>query len=281
MVIHPQVALTAATAFTQTVAHRGLIDLQVRAVAQILPDVVVDRREPVGRHPHPVAHRFARQFDAVARVQDLLLAIQRQMIHVLLQQDVGQQPRAGITAFDQARGQRRDQRRTVPIDFARELAADDAAAKVTRRHHVQFFGDFLADAPIRAGVLLDGFRINDLFFHRQVLRQAGLALRPAPTRARRGRRGWLVIVWRGLLQGAQQQFQLVAVELLALASEKSLQEELHLAVQQRVFTQQRVQSLQQRLNLGGLLRILLAEVFEECLHARGLEQATQAPAHLL
>ena len=69
------------------------------------PDGVRQRRQQGGGFTHPVGQRRAIQIKAVA-LEDLALAIQRQVVGIFVDQNMGEQARTGTPAFDRARRQR-------------------------------------------------------------------------------------------------------------------------------------------------------------------------------
>ena len=192
-----------------------------------------DRLEPVGGDTYPLAHGLPGEFDPVARAQDRLLPVERQVVHVLLDQNVRDQTRTGEPALHQARRQRRHDGRQGAVDLARELPTDDAATEVARGRDIEFLGDFFADALIGRGVLLHRLGIDHDLLGRQVLRQARLAVAWRTRRCGRLRRV-VVVIRRHDGRVAQQQFQLAGIDLLACAAEQALDQELHLLLQQMV-----------------------------------------------
>jgi hypothetical protein len=191
-VVNPKVALATAASFLSAESDRCLVHLKVSAFSQIISDVPVDRLKPVRRLPDPVAHRLARKLDAELPHEHLLLAIERLVLDELLQQDVRHQSHAGEAAGNQAGHQFSHDRRALPIELAHELTADDQAAEILRRHHINLFGHFLADAFVGLRILPDFIGVDDHLFRGQVRRQAGDAGPAGATSGGRGRRNRLL-----------------------------------------------------------------------------------------
>lgn len=85
--------------------HRGVIGVN-RAAAQDVPAHGPDQGpQQGGRFPHPAGQGRARQIDTRAGV-DFRLAIERQMIRILRDQDVCQQPRSRQAPRDRPTGSR-------------------------------------------------------------------------------------------------------------------------------------------------------------------------------
>jgi hypothetical protein len=156
------------------------------------------------------------EVDALAGV-DLCLAVERQVIEVFRDQDVGHHRLGRQAAVDQARRRRRLHHGALASPAAIARPADYPHLKVCR-HHVELFGHVLADhvqraATARAGLLL---RLDHHLLARQVLRQAATVAARRPTRRGRCRRAGLI---RGrhrrlqrLLDVFQAKLQLVRVE---------------------------------------------------------------------
>ena len=92
---------------TGTVVSSFWTTLEVRISLEHQLD---DRLQQVGDDGHPVAHRRARQLDAEP-LEDPFEAIKRQVIGILADRDVSQQPRAGQALLDRLGEPRRRSRR--------------------------------------------------------------------------------------------------------------------------------------------------------------------------
>ena len=79
--------------------HRRVVVLDDLGGEDLAQHPLDDRLEQLGDDGHPVAHRRARQLDA-GPLEDPLEAIERQVIGILADRDVGQQPRAGQALLD-------------------------------------------------------------------------------------------------------------------------------------------------------------------------------------
>jgi len=115
----------------------------------------------------------------VALEVDLLLSIEGQVIGVFADDDVGEQPRREDAAFEEFIGKSCDNGSGFGLRDPNILRAHEATAKEAAGFVVEFFADFLADAPPRFRTGFDRFGLEDDFLDGQVLRPAGLAL---PTR---------------------------------------------------------------------------------------------------
>lgn len=89
-------------------------------------------------------------------VEDLTLAVKRQVIGVFAEQNTGQETRAGATALDGARGQR-----GLNEPFAAragQTRADDAVNDEAAGDVVQFFGHILANPAQAPAAIGTGIR---------------------------------------------------------------------------------------------------------------------------
>ena len=136
-------------------------------------DGLGQRFQEAGGLADPAGQRRASDVEAVAG-EDLALPVERQVVGILADEDMGQEAGAGPTLLDRARGQRH---------LMDALAAGtgparphDAVHHETPRHIVEFFGDVLAQRLERAAAGRTGLtRRQGLLDARQMVRQ-GLAL---------------------------------------------------------------------------------------------------------
>ena len=98
------------------------------------------------------------------------------MIGVFADDDVGEQPRREDAAFQKFFGKLRYDRSGLRVGDTHILRAHEAAAQEAAGFVVEFFADFLADAPPRFGTGFDRFGLENDFLDGQILGQAGLAL---------------------------------------------------------------------------------------------------------
>lgn len=130
----------------------------------------VDQRfEQRCRASYPVGHGGAREVDAFAGI-DLRLPVKRQVIGILGDEHVGEEPGAGPAALDRHAGQRRLD--DAVAGSAAELGADVPDDPERGGHIVQLLGDILADPAHRtAAIRADaGGLVHDLV-PRQVVGQ--------------------------------------------------------------------------------------------------------------
>ncbi len=232
----PQVA-----EFGLPVAGREILDgrfvhLHVAAAEDAGADVFVNGTQPVGGECQPLSHRLARDVDVVPRGKYLLLTIERKMVAKLRDDECRDEAGCGDASLLQ-RVQRCDDGRGEWMIAACIFLPHDAAFEKTRRLVVELLGDFIADVPpsIRASLHRFG---HDHFLHDgEMIGQA----RPAFTWRRWGLRAPWLLLRHGLrrfsrrIEPLQHQEQLRRVELLALRTEKSAQQRIHLFPQQFVF----------------------------------------------
>ena len=152
--------------------HRRIVNVQGLRSHDLGGEHVDQRLQRRRRRADPAGQGRGFQADALAG-EDLGLAIERQMVVVLRDQDVRQQPRAGATAGDRViRRRRRHHRVASP---AGELLADvpdhlEAAGDV-----IQGLGRVLANPPQRTAAARAGWAGA---MHRLLARQV-LGQRPA------------------------------------------------------------------------------------------------------
>ena len=82
--------------------YRGFVGVQHRRLPQPGAQPIHQRLQPQADHTDPFGQRGARQFDAVAR-EDRLLQVQRQVIGVFLDRDLGQQAWGGEATVEEGR----------------------------------------------------------------------------------------------------------------------------------------------------------------------------------
>jgi hypothetical protein len=149
--------------------HWGVIGMQLPRRHHIAGQRLEQRIDQPETPAYPFGHRRTLELYAFASV-DLRLAIQRQVIGILRNQDVGEQSRAGETALDRARG-----RRELHNAFtfrARQLRAYVLDHPEARRNVIQNLRDVLANLAHRRPAV--GTRARGRMFNagaRQVLRQ--------------------------------------------------------------------------------------------------------------
>ena len=107
---------------------------------------------------------------------DLLLSIEGQVIGVFADDDVGEQPWREDAAFEEFFGKSCDDGSGFGLRDPNILRAHEATAQEAAGFVVEFFADFLADAPPRFGAGFDRGGLENDFLDGQVLGQAGLAL---------------------------------------------------------------------------------------------------------
>lgn len=133
--------------------HRGIVGVQARATEDVALQRLTERGEQRARRPHPVGERGALDVNALAGV-DLGLAVERQVIAVLRDEHLGEQPRAGKPAGDgPLRGRRLHHRRAGAAALLRAHVADHPEGG---RHVLEHLRDVLAEgdqhsAAARAG----------------------------------------------------------------------------------------------------------------------------------
>jgi hypothetical protein len=206
----------------------------------------------------------------VALAVNLLLPVERQMILILADDHLGEQPRAGQTLLDQARGQRRDDD-AFGVGI---LGPNVEALDELRRFPVQFLGDFLAQ-PAPAFRLLLHFRWFE--HHPLGFQMRGQGLARGTPRGGRPRRCGLFRHRSRRAQGfeaGQQEFELFGIEALVLrAAEVTLEEEGELLPEQFVFD---LHGLQRALQGGHPLAQRAEFVGERSVH-RELQRQTRGP----
>ena len=137
----------------------------------VLGEPGLQRLQPPDGSADPVGERRAIQLDALPG-EDLALPVERKVIAVFGDQDMGEQSRGGQALGDRTlRGRRLMDRPAGPAAIARPADADDPQP---RRHMVEHLADGLADqvqlaAAAGAGLMLD---IEPHVLARQVRRQA-------------------------------------------------------------------------------------------------------------
>ena len=173
-----------------------------------------------------------------------LLPVKWQVIGILGAEHLRGQPCGGQAAFLQARWPGRDERGSVRISTAHELAPDESAANEARRSVVEWLADLLPQATPGGRTRLDRFWVEDLLDNRQPLGQAGRAC----VLGWRTWRDWCGLqrrlsrclrLGRGLvLHALQEPLPPGRVEWLTLAAEASANERVDLLAQARVLTLQ-------------------------------------------
>lgn len=151
--------------------RRGLVGKEFRRGFQLFQQPLVDRTQMPGRAAYPVGKRGAVEVDALPGV-DLRLTIERQVVGILGDQNLGDRRLGWQTAFDQPRGCRSLHDHVLAGTTGVFGPAHDDHAQL-RRHDVEPFADVFADpmksvAAAWAGMVLD---VEDHLDARQMRRQ--------------------------------------------------------------------------------------------------------------
>ena len=162
--VHPEPPLAGLGAVAIEHRHDGVVGVDDLAREHAGLEVLVERREQVGRGGDPVAQGLARERDAVAG-EDLALAVEREVIGVLRGDDLGEQPGAGAALLDRRRGPLgRDHRALTRLTGVGEahVLGDEQRGRLV----VELFARLLADldqarAAGRAGAALLRQRVLD------------------------------------------------------------------------------------------------------------------------
>jgi hypothetical protein len=130
--------------------HRRVVDMQGVRGHRLSGERINQRRQSRGRRTDPAGQGRGLQADALAG-EDLGLAVERQVVVVLRDDDVRQQPGAGAATGDRVVGRRgRDHRLAGP---AGELLAHVPDHLEAARHIVEGLGRLLAD-PAQSGAAI-------------------------------------------------------------------------------------------------------------------------------
>ena len=124
--------------------HRRVVVLDDPGTEDLLQHQIDDRLEQIGDRGHPVAHRQPRQLDARA-LEDSLEAIERQVIGILADGDVSQQPRAWQALVDRLGEHVGDHDVGLAV-LASVLGADGFEDDQPGGDEFELLADFLADA---------------------------------------------------------------------------------------------------------------------------------------
>ena len=162
--------------------HRRLVGVQHGRVEQAGAQGIDQRLQRQADHADPFGQRRARQCDAVAR-EDRFLPVQRQVVGVLLDRDLGQQARGGEAAVEDRRGDGFGDDRLAGA--AGVLRMHLAAHEEGHRLDVELLADVFADLHQRrtAGGAVAGGRLVDRLDARQL--------------------GWQRAAWRGAAFGGR------------------------------------------------------------------------------
>ena len=194
-----------------------------------------DRLEEAGDLAHPVAQGLSAEVNAHPS-EDLLLAVEGEVVAVLRDGDVGEEPDSRASLLDRPGGQRRDHHAFLAV-AAPVLDACDLADVALAGDVLELLGDLLADrlhflAAAGADAVL-GIRVDLLALAEQVLRQglatvgSGPSPLPLPLRAFLVLRLVLVLDGLlGLLEEIVEEEELVGVDLLGAPAEDPLEEAL-------------------------------------------------------
>jgi len=191
--VGPQIAAVGLAGAGRQHCHRGFVGLHHRAAQQLGFQGIDQGLQPVAGHPVPARQGRARNGQAGAP-EDGFLPVERKMIGMLGDGDMGQQPRRGDALVDDVRRHRRlDQGLAV---VAHPLAADVAVHGEAAGRVVELFADILADPPQGATTGTgSGFRLVAKLDSRQMGRQ-------------RCALGLLLLLVRGLGRGVAKLFEL-------------------------------------------------------------------------
>ncbi len=179
---------------------------------------------------------------AVSAPLRLLLTIEREVVAVFANDNVGEQSGGGGAAVlkDVQRGGDRWRGGIAAADI---LAPDEPAAHEARGRNVELAGDFLANAAPLCGLRAHDVRNYDFLFDGQVLREAGTAFLAA-ARGVFGGDGLQRVTGGGHAGGrrfsrggfsfhaGEQQFELGGIELFALCSKDAPHQQVDLLPQQ-------------------------------------------------
>ena len=141
--VDPQIPLAHLRAWTVTNRHRRIVGMQLRSGQDLSFHRHHQRLQQRRTLSHPIAQGRARQVQAVTAI-DPFLTMQRDMIGVLADQDVTEQPRAGPTFIDGTIRQVGDHHPVLAV-FACILGTNVLADHKRSRHIVQLFADLFAD----------------------------------------------------------------------------------------------------------------------------------------
>lgn len=248
----PEVSLAGLSPTRIEILHRRLVDLHIAAGQLVSKDFLHDRLEPLRGQLHAAGQRLAGQIHAMALLEDVLLAVQRQVVGILAHQHMRQKFRRQEPSIQQLRRQRRDQRSAVRIPPPHPDAPHDPAHQKAARLIIQLLADFLTDLPIRLRIALHRVRINDFSFHRKIVRTAGstgfsLATRRIVlgghkrfARRQRDRR----------VEMTQQEFELMGIELFTFAAEHPADQHIEFLPEQVVLPAQEFVLFDELLGLG-------------------------------
>jgi len=208
----------------------GLVHLNVAAPEGLVLEAAVKGKKQLGAVRHPLAHGLAGE-GGPHPGEDLLLAVNRDVIAVFSDDDMGDEAGAGLATGDYPRRQGSDygshRMGRAGIDRADDLAAEENAGTV-----VDLVSDLLADDDKRRAVggraLLEWRLEADGLQDGQLVDPALPALRGAPGlyRDRGGLLGQEVV----LADGVQSQLQLVGVHRLGTPTKVLAQERLDLGL---------------------------------------------------
>jgi len=268
----------------------GVVGLNHRRAKHASDDRTRDGLEYVARETVPLAERRGRDRHAVALV-DLRLAVERQRVLALVHDDVRQQARTRTASFHRFFCRRDND--TVAALLAGELLALLLDDFEVCRHELEDLAVDVAEALLVVAAVRAHAQIvvhaNDALLTRKVVRQR-LA---ATTMARRLVRLFdfsFVVVLRGFLDHVaralrnivakllEQQRQLVARHLLALASVQGAQRVLQPHLQSCVVVANLCQQLQHETD-ELVAATILRELLESALHAAEITEFALAVDH--
>ena len=195
------------------IADRSLINLQVSSRHHSGADLFIDRAQPIGSQSHPTRHALPRQMNPVAISKNRLLSVERKVIAIFADDDLGQKSGRGDAALLQTRRQGRDHRNGFRVPTPHVFAPDQASAQEAPRLIVELFANLRTNQAPSLWRLLHFLRIDNLLDNRQLRRPSLSRARIAPCsdfvpRVSLLQRGG-VDFSRFVLRGQQKQIELV------------------------------------------------------------------------
>ena len=246
----PEVALLGLAVAGAQILDGCLVDLHIASGHDAGVDVLINRSQPIGGQSEPARHALPWDGDVVPGGVDLLLPVEREVIAILRDDDLCEQPWCGDAALLE-RVERGDDGGLVRLVTLQILFADDAAAEEPRGLIVELLGDLFADAPPGFGRCGDFLRLDDFIDGGQVLGHACFALSA-------WLHGLVVLVtlvdlslqdagvcaggfgfFCAVISDLQKQHELAVIDLFAAPAKYASDEQVHLFAQQFVLRTQR------------------------------------------
>ena len=157
------------------IGHRRLVHLHIAAIKDGGFYLFIKGAQPEGGERHPAGHGLTGEINAVARLIDVFLTVEREVVAVLGGDDGGEESGGGEAGVLEGRRQGGDDGRGFSVTAAHVFGTHGAAFEEAGGFVVELFADFLSDAFPRGGVGFDFVRLEDLFDHGEVLGQARAA----------------------------------------------------------------------------------------------------------